>query len=148
MDGAICSRDWIRERYREVQALAQATLELTRRAVAGHEDATRDVPEALRRFAAAYEEQVRFEAEVMLPRLRAVAPWGPARAAALLAQHLRVREPLEELLGAANEGGEDAIADASDAIEELVAAVEENTRDLLLPEITNDEPLVTDQITD
>jgi Hemerythrin HHE cation binding domain len=86
------------------------------------------------------------EDRVLVPALRELDAWGPVRAAEIDAEHARQRAELNYLRDLARHGERElAVEGARTLLDELVADMDAEERDLLDPDLLRDDVIVIDQ---
>jgi hypothetical protein len=91
-------------------------------------------------------DHITVEDRVLLPALREIDAWGPARAAHVAAEHAKQREELAALRNLARLGpGDEAARVGLDMISALMIDMDGEERDLLGPDLLRDDLVVISQ---
>lgn len=141
-------RRTIREHYAQVVNALAAAVAKAALAAAGTPDADRELRRALPGIRARIEQHLAFERAVILPRVDAAETLGPGRVRRLHEEHDRL-ERLARFIDEQLEPDVNLIPVAFSLEEKLRAAhaaVEDSIAELLVPEVTNDQPTNADQL--
>lgn len=136
-------RDLVGRQHVQLRILFTTVDEACRAALdGGPVDPTRLVLKLVR----AVWDHIAFEDRLLLPTLREIDSWGPARADAVAADHAHQRDQLSALRQLAQKGSavESALA-ALRLVDDLRADMDAEERDLLAPELLRDDVVAVDQ---
>jgi hypothetical protein len=148
--GAAAADDWrcdAERAYRETVRKVEEAVAVSTRAA----DGQLDRPDGLLRVARALRDRIEahldFERQEILPRLTRLGSLHTAKVVRLTDAHRRLRETLETLGPAADPSNDPSrLGFAVETVaREVLDYLEVNIRELLVPEVLNDDPVMADQ---
>ncbi len=106
-----------------------------------------ELAQSLRSFLRTLQDHTAFEEETLVPLLRESDPWGPQRATRLLEEHVRQRAELAAMEREAAAGHTPATLAlmTQTLIAEVLADMEHEERNYLVPDVLRDDAVVPDQ---
>jgi hypothetical protein len=95
----------------------------------------------------AVDAHLQFEATEIAPRLDEMSHLGPDRLVRLFQRHDRLRDLLEQLRAFPMDDPALVAGATESLLRDIQADIDESVRDHVIPEVTNDDPVVTDELT-